>query len=192
MGRAKQLLALGGKTLVRRAAEAAVAAVPGPVVVVLGCGADRIAEELRGLAVIVVNNPEWAAGPGTSVRAGLAAVDSLPGVTGVVFLLCDQPGVTADHIRDLIEAWSVGGRPMAASEYAGVVGVPAVFGRDCFPALRALSPAAGAKQLLDRHPEHVTRVPFPAGADDLDTPADYARWRGRHEPDTEETHAPGP
>jgi len=90
---------------------------------------------------------------------------------------------------------------MVASGYGGSVGVPTLFARALFPALRALDPAAGAKQLLARAPERAAVVPFPAGAIDLDTPADYERWVAAFEkdqssvirpaPSTEESHAPG-
>lgn len=172
MGRPKQLLAFRGQSLLRRAARVALEAGRNPVAVVLGAEAARVRPELAGLAVTVAVNPDWEDGPGTSVRLGLAAVEAAD-PDAVLFLLCDQPLVDAEHLCRLLAEFRVSGRPMVASAYAGVVGVPALFARECFAALRSLPPAAGARQLLSRNPDAVTAVPFPAGAVDLDTPADY-------------------
>jgi len=173
MGRPKPLLPWRGRSLLRHAAEVARAGGCDPAVVVLGGAADRLRPELDDTQVTVVENPAWDQGPGTSVRAGLAAVGS---ADAVVFLACDQPFVDAAHVRRLIAAHRATGRPMAASEYGGTVGVPALFARAVFPELHRLAPAAGARQLLARRPDRVAVVPFPAGAIDLDTPEDYARW----------------
>src|SRR5439155_8612898 len=130
-------------------------------------------------SVDVVVIRDWKLGPGTSVRAAVEAVEANPEVGALVFLLCDQPFVDGNHIRRLIEASRATGNPMAASNYAGTLGVPALFARECFPALRALHPTAGAKQLFARRPDEVAAVPFPDGEIDLDTPEDYARWLAR-------------
>jgi molybdenum cofactor cytidylyltransferase len=176
MGRPKQLLPFGGRSLLRHAAEVAVAAECGPVVVVLGAGADRLRQELDGLPVEVIVNSEWELGPGTSIRAAVETIEPNTEVDAVVFLACDQPLVDAAHIRRLIAAREVTGLPTAASGYAGTLGVPALFARELFADLRALHPAAGAKQLLARQSDAVAVVPFPDGAIDLDTPEDYQRW----------------
>lgn len=172
MGRPKQLLPVRGTSLVRHAVAAARDGGCDPVVVVVGANADAVEAELTGESVRVMRNADWAAGPGTSVRTGVAAVGA---AEAVVVLLCDQPFVDAAHVRRLIGEYGATGRPMAASAYAGEVGVPALFVRSCFADLLALDPAAGAKRLLARNGDRVAAVPFPAGAVDLDTPADYAR-----------------
>jgi molybdenum cofactor cytidylyltransferase len=170
MGRPKQLLPFRGQSLLRRAAAVALDAGCDPVVVVLGAGADRLRGELDGLAVTVAENPVWELGPGTSLRAGLAAA---AGAEAVVVLQCDQPLVDADHVRRLVAAHQSTRSPMAASGYAGTVGAPALFARACFPELRALAPSVGAKQLLARTPDEVAVVPFPDAAVDVDTAEDY-------------------
>jgi molybdenum cofactor cytidylyltransferase len=177
MGRPKQLLPFHGRTLLRHTAEVAVAAVGGPVVVVLGNRASELALQLDGLPVFVVENAAWSQGPGTSVRAGMRVIDEHYDVDAVVFLLCDQPFVDVVQIGLLLEVWRESGLPMGASGYSETVGVPAVFACECFPALHAIEASAGAKQLLVQRPDAVTVVPFPAGAVDLDTPEDYERLR---------------
>jgi molybdenum cofactor cytidylyltransferase len=174
MGRPKQLLPFGGRSLLRRAAEAALGAGCDPVVVVLGASAELLREETAGWAVTVIDNPDWEQGPGTSVRAGMTKVEY---AEAVLFLVCDQPFVDAEHLDRLINAWRESGLPMAASSYAETVGVPALFASSCFDDLRGLPPQAGAKKLLVSQPDRVAAVLFPAGAIDLDTPEDVANLR---------------
>ena len=120
----KQLLVYQGKTLIRRAAETALASMCAPVVVVLGANAVRVGAELE-LPVIVTRNREWETGMGSSIRCGLEAVlvtDLF--VDGVVIALCDQPFVTADLIDTLIERRRETGKTIVATEYGGARGVP--------------------------------------------------------------------
>lgn len=180
-GRAKQLLELGGRTLVCRAAEAALAAAGHgvPVVVVLGHRAEECTAALAGLPVRIVVAARWDAGMGASLKAGLDAVlAEVPKAGGIAVSLCDQPFVTAEDLRVLRDLSSVTGYAVAAAEYGGVPGVPAVFGRETFGEIRRLADSAGAKGLLARHAARGTlrRLPMPGAAVDVDTPADLVRW----------------
>lgn len=99
----KLLADLDARPLVRHAAEAALAARPRPVVVVLGAHAGAVRAALAGLDLIHVENPDFRAGLATSLRAGLAA---LPPVCGAaVVLLGDMPRITSAHIDRLAEAF---------------------------------------------------------------------------------------
>ncbi|WP_345223516.1 nucleotidyltransferase family protein [Hymenobacter koreensis] len=174
MGRPKQLLPYQGRTLVRHAAETALAAGCAPVVVVTGALHDELAAELRGLPVRLVQNKVWAAGMGTSIGVGVQAVEELaPDAAAVLLLLSDQPLVTTDFLRQLLQAWQQSGLPVATG-YADTVGVPAVFGRMVWPQLLALPAEAGAKPLLQRLGDELGVVLFAAAATDVDTPEQYA------------------
>ncbi len=173
MGSAKQLLPLAGVSLIRRAASAALATGCRPAVVVLGRDATVMRAELAGLDVIAVDNHDWHLGMGGSIRAAMAAVPA--DAAGVVVTLCDQPHVDAAALATLIAAFHRTGRTVAA-RYAGTLGVPVVFGRDTFPDLLALDPAAGAKRLM-AGPD-VVAIDLPAAAVDVDTPEDYRRLCG--------------
>lgn len=179
MGRAKQLLRSGGTSLVRRAAEAAVAAGCEPVVVVTGAEADAVRTELSGLAAQATHNPGWRDGIASSLRCGLDALP--PTATAVLVLPCDLPAVSEGLLRELIVTQRRTQRPVVACRYAGVLGVPALFLRECFVALRTLEGDVGARGLLRRGGDAVATVEFPEGALDVDTPADWERWRARRE-----------
>jgi molybdenum cofactor cytidylyltransferase len=65
-----------------------------------------------------------------------------------------------------------GGPALAvAAQYNGTLGVPALFKRELFGALRSLDPAAGARALLR---SHAMPFPLPDAAMDIDTPEDFA------------------
>lgn len=170
----KQLLVYRGQTLVRHAAETALASVCRPVVVVLGANAVAVGAELE-LPVIVTLNREWEAGMASSLHAGLEAVlAGDAGVNAVVVLLCDQPFVTAELIDTLIERRRETGKTIVAAEYSDARGVPALFGRELFAELRALTGHEGARQIIRKHPHDTVAVPFAGAAFDIDTRDDYA------------------
>ena len=68
MGTPKQLLCYAGKSLLRRAAETALASQGQPVVVVLGAAGEHCRPELEGLPVRIVENPDWEQGMSASLR----------------------------------------------------------------------------------------------------------------------------
>jgi molybdenum cofactor cytidylyltransferase len=175
LGQPKQLLTLAGQSLLRRAAEAALATGAGPVVVVLGANADQQRPELAGLSVVVAPNPDWASGMASSLRVGLAAAElAQPGLSAALVMLCDQPFVSPLVLGQLLETFAATSSPIVASRYAnGVVGVPIVFGAGCFPALRALTGDQGARKLVAQWPSPVPTVDFPLGQYDVDTPEDW-------------------
>ena len=61
---------------------------------------------------------------------------------------------------------------MAACEYGGTLGVPAIFERSMFGALLDLRGDRGARDLLRAGGAPVCRVPWPEGAVDVDDEAD--------------------
>jgi molybdenum cofactor cytidylyltransferase len=163
LGEPKQLVMLGGETLLERAVRVAREAGFVPVVVVLGAVVEQIRQrcELRGAAV--VENDAWKEGMASSIRAGLSAVPAA--IEGVVLMTCDQPAVTVEHLRALTASGGV-----AASAYAGRRGVPAYFPAASFPALVELRGDAGARELL----RSAVTVELVGGELDVDTASDLA------------------
>lgn len=172
LGQPKQLLLYKGRTLLRHVADAALEAATGPVVVVLGAYAQFLRRELEGLPLRITTNPEWSEGIGTSIRAGLAALGEDKEVGGALFLACDQPRVSADLLRRLIDAYETQHPLVVTCAYAGTVGVPALFDHSLFGELRLLTGDHGAKQVIEKHRSGVVRVSFEQGAVDIDTTDD--------------------
>lgn len=175
MGTPKQLLELDGRPLVVRAVEAALASPAWPVVVVLGAHAEKIRPALARLPVLIAENPAWAEGMAASIRAGMTTLRQFSQkLDATLFALCDQPAFSADVIAQLLAAQRATGRRIAAAHYSGRHGAPALFLREHFPALAALTGEEGARSLLNGDPAGIATVDLPALALDLDTPADYA------------------
>jgi molybdenum cofactor cytidylyltransferase len=169
MGNPKQLITFDGKSLVRRAIEAAGEC--RPITVVNGAHESAVVDQLKGLKVRTAFNARWESGMGSSLRVGLADLRAAnPNLSAVVILLCDQPHVSAQVIDGLIQSFRAGGKPMAACEYAGTLGPPCCFDQSMFPALEKIGDDQGAKSLLLSREQDVTRYPWEAGRIDLDTP----------------------
>ncbi|PSK96833.1 nicotine blue oxidoreductase [Murinocardiopsis flavida] len=173
LGRPKAVIELGGETLARRGARLLRAGGCAPVLVVLGA-ADTAVPDAR-----IVRNPDWRSGMGSSLRAGLEALDgAADGPDAVVVALADQPLVSAEAVRRLRAAHADGAR-VAAATYNGAVRNPVLLGREHWPAVRAMAEGdVGARPFLRSHPD-VTEVPCDgiAAADDIDTADDLARLR---------------
>ncbi len=175
MGTPKQLLELEGKTLLTRTIEAALASTAWPVVVVLGANAEKIRATISRLPVLVAENPAWSEGMAASIRTGVTTLQQFSrSLDAGIFALCDQPAFSADTIARLIDTQRQSGRGIVASHYSGRNGAPALFLREHFPGLAALTGEEGARAMLNGDPAHVAAVELPALATDLDTPEDYA------------------
>src|SRR6266702_4005605 len=100
LGQPKQLLMYGGETLLNRAIRIALEAGASPVVAVLGAEFERMRESIESRSVIAVHNDRWRQGMGGSIHAGMRALTACaPDVEGVLLMSCDQPRLTADHLR---------------------------------------------------------------------------------------------
>lgn len=173
MGRPKQLLPYHGRTLLRRAAETAVASGCMPITLVTGALHEALVAEVAGLPIQAIHNADWETGMASSIRAGLAALaNARP--TAVLIMLSDQPLVTPELLRELMARQQLTQAPIVAAAYGDTLGVPAVFDQSVLPDLLALEGAQGANRLIAGRGAAVQRVPFPAGLFDVDTPEQYA------------------
>ena len=174
LGQPKQLLMLGGETLLARVIRRANEAGAVQVFAVLGAQHDKIRSDIALNDADVVINENWEQGIASSIHEGVKAIEeAAPGISGVLILSCDQPRLTAAHLRRLIDGFNAQPEPsIAASSYAGVLGIPAVFPRSLFPDLFALTGDKGARSLLNHPPCPLIAEPFEGGEVDIDLPAD--------------------
>jgi len=172
MGGPNKLLAeVGGRPLVRIAAEEALASRARPVVVVTGHQRAEVEATLAGLPVTFVHNPDYAEGLSTSLKAGIAALPAE--ADGAIVLLGDMPQVDAALIDRLIAAFDPEkGAFVVVPTIAGKRGNPVVWSRRFFPDLSGLGGDVGARHLIATYPEAVIEVPVTGRAAfvDVDTP----------------------
>lgn len=171
-GADKQSALIGGVPMLTRAASTMLNAGFDMPIVVLGARAVEHARLLHGLPVRVVRNPEAASGMASSLVAGIGAAGECE---AVCMMVCDQPAVTAGHLRMLVTSWRKTKASIVASSYEGVSGVPAVFGSRHFAELRELREDRGAGPVLARYAASLHTIPLPGGHIDIDTPADLTR-----------------
>ncbi len=171
-GSQKLLLELDDRPMVLHAIEAASEGGCHQVVVVYS--SDEVKEAV-GAATELVHNPKAHTGMASSLQAGLRALR--PEMAAAVVLLGDQPLVGARTIAALLRAWRrEGSRPaVAVAKSRQEWTPPVVLARELWDELYKLKGDAGARQILDGHPELLDTVPAPGRADDVDTPEDYAK-----------------
>lgn len=134
-----------------------------PIYVVLGAWSGDVPDS------IIVANPDWPEGMGSSLRAGLTALEGAP-VDAVVVTLVDLPGLTPVAVRRLVEA--DGG--IAAATYDGERGHPVRFGREHWAGVTESARGdAGARDYLRAHSDKVSLIEVGdvASGEDLDEPA---------------------
>ena len=129
--------------------------------------AERVAREVADEVIVVTreNNPDAAEGMASSIRAGVRAAGEN---ARILITLCDQPLVTAEHLRALIATDA----PIVATGYRGVAGVPAVFAPQFVPDLLALRGDRGARSIIEAHRAETAVIPFEDAALDIDTAED--------------------
>lgn len=173
MGQPKQLLPYRGRTLLRHAAETAVASGCAPIALVTGALHEELLGEVSDLPIQAMRNKQWASGMASSIQAGLAAVAPAQ-PRAVLIMLTDQPLITPELLRQLVAQQLQTQAPIVAAAYGDILGVPAVFDRAMLPELLKLQGAQGAVRLIAHLGSTVGRVDFPAGLLDVDTPEQYA------------------
>jgi molybdenum cofactor cytidylyltransferase len=177
MGRAKLLMPVGGRALVRHAVERVLVDGVDSVWVVTGPDGEPIAAALAGLDVHLAVNAAPEEGQAGSVRAGIAA---LPGsVDAALIALGDQPALPPSVIPALLAAARrASPKPIVAPRYREGQGNPVLFRREIFPELLRLTGDQGARPIIQKEPARVEWVeldlPMPA---DVDTPDDYEKIR---------------
>jgi molybdenum cofactor cytidylyltransferase len=144
------------------------------VVVALGGSADEVQEQVDLHGVEVVLNPDYGAGCATSIRSALTQVRE--DAEGVVLLLGDQPGVTADTIAALLEV--ARSHAVGVCSYDDGLGHPLWFHRRMFETLAGLHGDKAVWKLVDAG-EDVVEVRCDGDVPlDVDTWADYEALLG--------------
>jgi len=174
LGQPKQLVKLVGETLLERTVRIALQSACDPVIVVLGASAEAILAQCDLAPAQIVINDTWQEGMGSSIRAGIAAIGQ--DADASILMTCDQPAITVEHIKALIQA----GRELnqvVGSSYAEMRGVPAYFPGTRFTELLELARDIGARHLLASS----YAIPLVGGELDIDTPSALAAARKIYE-----------
>ena len=189
----KSLLRRDGEPLLLRQIRLLALAGVGDIVVVLGHHAERLAAVLgqAGAAVATpagvaglrwVLNPAPDAGPGSSLRCGLAALPA--SLSAVLVVLGDQPLLQDGDAQAMLWAWRErsAGVELLVPQHAGQPGHPIVFGPAVRQAVMQQPGGQGVREWRRGHPAQVGVLPVSHArfTTDVDAPDDVARLREQH------------
>ncbi|MEV5148026.1 nucleotidyltransferase family protein [Streptomyces sp. NPDC052727] len=174
-GRPKALLPHRGRPLVEHAVGVLRAAGCERIHVVLGAAADEVRERARLDGCVLVDNPDWAAGMGSSLRAGLASLAGT-GVRAALVSLVDQPGIGPAATARVLGAYK-DETSLVSAAYAGVRGHPVLFGAAHWAGIAETATGdRGARAYLTAHEGEIRLVECADVAEpyDIDTEADLS------------------
>ncbi|HEY1507343.1 MAG TPA: molybdopterin-binding/glycosyltransferase family 2 protein [Stellaceae bacterium] len=172
----KLLIPINGKPMVRRAAEAVLAAQLANVFVITGYQHEQVEEALQGLPITFLNNKDFATGMSSTLRVGLDAVPAE--CDAALVALGDMPLITAAEIGQLVNAFNpIEGRAIVVPTRRGKRGNPVLWARRFFGEMTAAGGDVGARHLFEAYPEAVVEVEMAGDAilTDIDTPQALAR-----------------
>lgn len=177
LGSPKQLLTYHNHTLIRNTV-AQVSNVPDapPIIVVTGYIHEEIVEEISDLTKCIIRNKNWELGMGSSIAFAVsAALNFLPELKGILFLVSDQPFINTALIQQILEEATEKEEKIIVAKYQDTLGIPAYFPAYYFNHLLNIDPSTGAKKLIQEFSEDVSTIDFEMGSVDIDTPSDYEK-----------------
>ncbi|GGT00278.1 MULTISPECIES: nucleotidyltransferase family protein [Streptomyces] len=174
-GRPKALLPHRGRPLVEHAVGVLRAAGCGRIHVVLGASAAEVRARAELGGCVLVDNPDWAEGMGSSLRAGLASLAGT-GARAALVSLVDQPGIGPAAAARVLGAYE-DGTSLVSAAYDGVRGHPVLFGSAHWAGIAATATGdRGARDYLKAHAARIRLVECADVAEpyDIDTEADLS------------------
>ncbi|MGW3495291.1 nucleotidyltransferase family protein [Streptomyces sp. NPDC001020] len=156
-GRPKALLEHRGRPLVEYAAGALRAGGCDRVHVVLGAAADAVRDRAELSGCVLVENPDWGRGMGSSLRAGLGSLTGT-GARAALVSLVDQPGIGPQAVARVLAAYR-DETSLVSATYEGVRGHPVLLGSAHWAGIAATATGdRGARAYLKAHEEALTLV----------------------------------
>jgi molybdenum cofactor cytidylyltransferase len=170
MGRLKQLLSLGNKTVIRRCVDTILLSGVRDIIVVAAVGAEEMIDVLKDLPVKLARNPYPESDMAESVRTGLCEVNA--GSSGILVCLSDHPLAKAETLLTLIQIHREDPEKVIVPMFNGRRGHPTLFPR---PVILEIRDAPTLRHIVCKIPERtrVVEVPDEGVAFDIDTPEDY-------------------
>ncbi|RHP32806.1 nucleotidyltransferase family protein [Lachnotalea sp. AF33-28] len=134
---------------------------------------EEILKEAEAAGAAAVYNGHSDLGISHSIHLALNALEGFAS-DAFLFTVCDQPWLTAESVRALLDAFRKSDKGMACLCHNGVPGNPVVFDSRYKKELVSLTGDTGGKRILKAHPEDVLWVETPHNMElkDIDYPED--------------------
>lgn len=178
MGSPKLLLPWEDTTVIGAIVRTLHAAEVQPVVVVAGASHAEIAGSLVGQPVQVVANPRYQEDSMLlSLHCGLACLPQE--VPAALVVLGDQPQLSIEVIRLILDAYTRSGSPLVVPSYRMRRGHPWLIDRSLWGEIMGLPAEETMRSFMHNRAAsiHYVETEFESVIQDLDTPEDYARFR---------------
>jgi molybdenum cofactor cytidylyltransferase len=173
MGFPKLTLEYQGHTLLAHAIHKATA-VTDKVFVIVGAYSDHYRPLAEQAGATVLENPGWAEGLASSLRVGVAALDT--SVTAALVVLPDQPFVSEQHLQTLLMTWQNTKAALVFSRYQNILGAPCVLDKSVFASVPTLQGDKGARALVNS--DTATAEVILNEFVDIDTPEEVRAFLG--------------
>jgi len=182
LGAPKQLLRLGGKSLLECTLDKVRGSCVDEIVLVLGSAADEVRRQVATDGMRVVVNPDFQQGMGTSLRAGLAAVST--SMQAALIVLADQPFVRSSTLDQMIAYGQQQVPQILIPLYRGFRGNPVLLDRSVFPELMSLTGDVGCRAIFGSHTESIHKLSVDDAGIllDIDSAEDWERFGSSGDP----------
>jgi molybdenum cofactor cytidylyltransferase len=150
-----------------------------PIIVVAGANRPEIEAALSDSQARIVVNPDPSRGMLSSVQVGVAALPQATlapqDVARFLIALADQPRITAEGVRQLLDAHRASGKGIALPTCGGKRGHPVVFTARYRDEILALDTDAALRDVIQRHLDDIAEIELTSDAfvRDIDTQEQY-------------------
>jgi len=178
-GRPKQLLELGGKTVLEWTLNACLDSQIECTYLILGHKHQQIletlSEKIKHPRLNIIVNQNYRNGQSASLRAGILEIrDTFP---SVMFVLGDQPLVDSPTINHLLECFWASEKNICVPFYQKKRGNPAIFSAMFYDKISSIKGDVGAREIIEDHPGEVLRIAVKRLSffHDIDTKKDFEK-----------------
>ena len=181
MGRPKQMLQVGGFSLLDGVLKESLISELDRVILVLGYRAQEIKgglkTDLHHPKLQIIENRNYRDGISSSIIAGLSEVED--DYERVMIILADMPHITSKIINLLLHEYLASGLPLGALKIKGRRSHPVIFDRSFYGKLHQLRGDMGARELFLKFPDQVCLVEPKEDMNDIDidTMKDYLDFK---------------
>lgn len=179
LGQPKQLLKdKNSVTLIERIIKTVSAAqIAENIYVVTGAKHDSIENAIEKFNKIIIRNEQWREGIGASIKRGIEFIEQNDDqAQGVLIVLCDQPFISPEHLQTIYNTFHKNANSIVCTTYGAVKGVPAIFCRKFFDALKSLEGDVGARHVIKKNLSDVVEIRFEKAAFDIDSAESFEQF----------------